>query len=224
MKNDSTRFQEGYYNDNEGTRQSDTTKLLLGALAGAALGTMIASLYTEKGIEVRKSVSDRSREFASGVKEKTTEITGGIKEKVSNISTDIMNKFEATKEAAASMFMKQKQHNDSAALHTEYGYNFEENEISKPKVALGILAASLAGTIVWSLTTDKGRETLSCIGENSRKFANDIKVKMSGVADNLAEQYSLAKEGAKELLEHEDVRLGNQTYNNRNSAPDYFAE
>jgi gas vesicle protein len=229
MNNESTGLSGAYYSDTKSTKSSDASKIIVGALAGAALGSIIGGLYTEKGIETRRNVSDRSRKFASDVKEKASDISEGIKGKVSNISGDIADKFEATKEAAVGLFKKEKRKADVSALHSDYNsyYSSEEDEISKTKVLIGVLAASVAGTLIWGLTTEKGKETRRRIGESSKSLAKDVKEKVSNIADGIAEQYNAAKEGARELLEQEDQRTGttygSTAYKGTTNQPDSFA-
>jgi gas vesicle protein len=228
MNNESTGLSGAYYSETESATSSDATKIIVGALAGAVLGSIIGGLYTEKGIETRRNVTDRSKKIASDIKEKASDLTQGIKDKVSDISDSVVDKFEATKEAAAGLFKKGKRETTASSLYGGYeGYDNEEDEISKSKVLLGVLAASVAGTVIWSLTTEKGKETRRRIGESTKNIASDLKDKASDLADGIAEQYKVAKEGAKELLEQDDQRTnssyGNTAYNSSKSDPNSFA-
>jgi gas vesicle protein len=59
-----------------------TSKLLLGILAGVAVGAAIGILLApDKGSETRKKIMDKSGELADGIKEKFNSVTGAIKEK-----------------------------------------------------------------------------------------------------------------------------------------------
>jgi gas vesicle protein len=193
------------YSGTESGKPNDLTKVLLGALAGAAVGSIIGGLYTEKGIETRNRLSYRGRKIANDFKEKASDITGGIKDKVSDITGEIGDKFEATKEAAAKLFAKAKPKAGMARFTGEYAdeyvdYDDQDLEISKTKVILAALAVSVAGTAVWSLTTEKGKETRKRVGKSSKKIANNIKSKVTDLAEGITEKYKIAKEGTDDLL------------------------
>jgi hypothetical protein len=57
------RYHDTDYSSTSNTNSDDLKKVLLGALAGAAVGSLIGALYTEKGIETRNRVSYRSRKW-----------------------------------------------------------------------------------------------------------------------------------------------------------------
>ncbi len=196
------------YSGTGSTKSNDLTKVLLGALAGAAAGSLIGGLYTEKGIETRHRLSYRSKKMANDFKEKASDITGGIKDKVSNLTGEIGDKFEATKEAAAKLFAKGKPKVSKSSLSSDYagnyvGYDDQEIEISKQKVILAALAVSVAGTVVWSLTTEKGKKTRKRVGKSSKKIARNLKGTVKNIAEGITDKYKTAKEGADDLLERE---------------------
>jgi gas vesicle protein len=59
-----------------------TSKLLIGILAGVAVGAAIGILLApDKGSETRKKILDKGGELADGIKEKFDSVTGAIKEK-----------------------------------------------------------------------------------------------------------------------------------------------
>jgi gas vesicle protein len=215
------RYHDTDYSSTSNTNSDDLKKVLLGALAGAAVGSLIGALYTEKGIETRNRVSYRSRKMANNVKEKASDITGGIKDKVSNITGEIGDKFGSMKEAAAKLFAKGKPKASMSHLSSDYagqyaGYDDLDPEISKPKVILAVLGASVAGAAVWSLTTEKGKETRKRVAESSKKIANNIKSKVPEIAKDISERYKMAKEAADDMLEQEKQKDANQSAGSTN--------
>jgi len=202
-----------YAVDNE---SSDLKKLLIGALAGAVAGTLIGSLYTEPGTRARRRVSDTSRELASKVKQKASDLNEGIKDKASNITEKIGEKVDATKEKLTKVFRKENPNRSYAYGDSAYFTDDDYDRISKTKVLLALLAASAAGTIVWSLTTEKGRETRRQVGSSSKKIVENVKAKVPGIVETVKKVYEEAKEGAKEMVEKQKSpdTQGGTTYNN----------
>jgi gas vesicle protein len=174
-----------------GPPRSDLSKVLIGAAAGAAAGSLVAGLFTQKGVQVRSRISESSKSFAN------------IKDKVAEIGEGIADKYEATKEGASDLLEKGKQKvglshtNEPAYLKTEDDSN------AGSKILLGALIVSVASTIVWSFATEKGNETRKNIAKSGKNFASTFKEKVADLAENVAEQYEAAKEGAIDLLEQE---------------------
>lgn len=190
MMSKSKELPAGYKSTASGN-SNDLSKLLIGALAGAAAGSIIAGLFTEKGIEARRHVSESSKNMAKNVKEKVADIT-----------EDIADKYEAAKEGAADLIEKGKQKVGILRDNTSYkGSAYTNTKDTGLKVVLGALAVSVAGSIIWSFATEKGIETRKNLGKGSKKIANNLKDKFSDIAGGIAETYETAKEGAVDLLE-----------------------
>ncbi|HEX8357886.1 MAG TPA: hypothetical protein VF610_10755, partial [Segetibacter sp.] len=141
MSIESQGYKQKAYKVTRSDDSKDLKKVLVGALAGAAAGSVIAGLFTQKGIETRKRISDESKHIASN-------IASNIKEKASTISGDIKDKFETTKESAAHLLEKGKQ--KVGISQPRYGYEKTAktgSKVSESKVLLGALAVSVAGTV-----------------------------------------------------------------------------
>lgn len=179
------------YRDTTSGKSKDLTKVLIGALAGAAAGSIVGGLFTEKGIEARRRVGEGSKNIANNLKDKVSGITEGI-----------ADKYEAAKEGASDLIEKGKQKVGMSSRNTAYtGTTYVDERGTSSKVLLGALAVSVAGTIIWSLTTEKGKETRRRLGKGSKDMANNLKGKVSNIADGIASTYEAAKEGAADLLE-----------------------
>lgn len=169
----------------------DLSKVLIGALAGAAAGSLIGGIFTEKGIEARMRVSEGSKNMAKN-----------LKDKVSDISEGIADKYESAKESAADLIKKGKQKvgisSDNTAYKSSAGAGAKG---TGSKVLLGALAASVAGSIIWSFATEKGIATRKRLGKDSKNMANNLKDKFADIADGIADTYETAKEGAADLIE-----------------------
>jgi gas vesicle protein len=190
-----------------GTGSNDLTKVLIGALAGAAAGALVGGLFTQKGVEIRNRVGEGSRSIANNIKDKASGITGSV-----------ADKFEATKEAAADWIAKGKQKigmsssNSAYKANTAYSTALEgDAKGAGSKILLGALIASVAGTIVWSFATEKGKETRHRVVEGSKNLTSNLKVKASeiagGLKEGIANTYEAAKEGAIDLLEKEKQKI-----------------
>jgi len=182
---------------------NDLSKVLIGALAGAALGSLIGGAFTQKGIEIRSRASTGSKN-----------IVNNVKNKVSNMAGTIADKYEATKENAADLIEKGKQkvgmssENDAYTTNAIYTGTAEADETGPgSKILLGVLIVSVASTIVLSFATEKGNETRKRVAKGSKNIANNLKDKVTNVAGDIAKgvsnTYQAAKEGAVDLLEKE---------------------
>lgn len=179
------------YWSNSSTDSKDLSKVLFGALAGAAAGSIIGVLFTEKGIETRKRLGEGSRNIANN-----------LKDKVSGIKENISDKYAATKESTTNLIEKGKQKVGRSSGNPSYkSTTGADAEDSGSKVLIGALAASVAGAIIWGLATEKGKETTKRIGKSSKDIAGNIKDKLSNIADDVADKYQAAKEGAADLVE-----------------------
>lgn len=191
MYSESKEFYGTDYRGKTTGNSKDLTKVLIGALAGAAAGSLIGGLFTEKGIEARHRVSEGSKNIANN-----------LKDKVSDIKEGIADKYEAAKEGAADLIEKGKQKvgiSPRSAAYKSTAYADEKGTGSK--VLLGALAASVAGAVIWSFATEKGKETRNRLGEGSKNIANNLKDKFSDIKEGIADTYEAAKEGAADLLE-----------------------
>jgi gas vesicle protein len=207
---------------------NDLTKVLIGALAGAAVGSLVGGAFTQKGIEIRSRVGEGSKNIANSVKDK-----------VSDMTSVVSDKYQAVKEGAADLFQRGKQKVgmssadsgfDSSTAYTGsnvYTSNSEFDESgSGSNILLGALIVSVAGTIVWSFATEKGNRTRRRIAEGSKNMASNIKDKVSdvagGIATTISDTYQSAKEGVTDMIEKEQQRsnMGGNTANTRSTAAD----
>ena len=109
MSTESNELSGAAYRYTTSTDSKDLSKVLFGALAGAAAGSIIGVLFTEKGIETRKRVGEGSRNIANNLKGKVADIKENIADKVADIKENIADKYAATKEGAADLIEKGKQ-------------------------------------------------------------------------------------------------------------------
>ena len=175
-----------------GPPRSDLSKLLIGAAAGAATGTLVAGLYTQKGAQVRSGIAESSKSIANNIKDKVAEIGEGI-----------ADKYEATKEGASDLIEKGKQKVGLSHTDEPEYFKTEDDSNAGSKILLGALIVSVASTIVWSFATEKGNQTRKNIAKSGKNIASNFKEKVADLAENIAEQYDAAKEGAVDLLEQE---------------------
>ena len=181
----------------------DVKTLVVGALAGAVVGSLIATLYTEKGTRTRRRVSHKTAEVADTIKQKVGDINEGVREKVSNITETVSNKLDVTKKTLTKVFRENAPKN-SSSINTAYStYDDENVKISKTKVLLALLGASAAGTIVWSFTTEKGKQTRAKVVSSSKSVVQTIKTKAPQVVETLKVVYNNVKEGAEQWQEQE---------------------
>jgi len=201
-----SRALTAFDNEGSGTQSSDVTKILVGLLAGAAIGSLVGSAFTQKGTDIRNRIADSGSDFA-----------GNIKEKLSNLTDAAADKYEAAKTAATDLIDKGKQKVRSFGTTKDDRLNadssdMETNGIGGPGILLGALIVSVASTIVWSFATERGNQTRRRIADGSRDLANNVKDKVSTVAGNIAHgisnTYQSAKEGAVDLLEKEKNKQG----------------
>lgn len=207
------------YDNTTGTTSSDLTKVLIGALAGAAIGSLVAGAFTQKGIEIRNRVGEGSQDIANNLKDKFSDLKGVISDK-----------YDAAKEGAADLFEKGKQKVGLSSGKTDYAsdtaysagtdyFNDEESDYgpSGSNILLGALIVSVAGTIVWSFASDRGNQTRRSIAKSSKKIASNLKDTVSdmagSVANTISDTYQTAKEGVADMIEKEkqksDTSSGN---------------
>ncbi len=82
-------------------------KIILGTLAGIAIGTTLGILFApEKGCVTRKKIKDQSSDYADGLKKKLNNLKDDVKEQFKNIKQDIgelsdqsKSMFEETKDS-----------------------------------------------------------------------------------------------------------------------------
>lgn len=212
METESKGLSGATYRQTTSTKSKDLSKVLFGALAGAAAGSIVGVLFTEKGIETRKRLGESSRNMASNLKDKVSDITEGI-----------ADKYAATKEGAANLIEKGKQKVGMSSGNVGYkSSNGTSSKQTGSKVLIGALAASVAGTVIWGFATEKGNETRKRLGKGSKNIASNLKEKLSNIADEVADKYQAAKEGAADLVEktkqQNNMSSGNTAYRGSTSA------
>ena len=66
-----------------------TSKMLLGFVAGAAVGAALGILFApDKGEETRRKISEQGNDLADNLKGKFTDLVDGVKEKFSSIKSE----------------------------------------------------------------------------------------------------------------------------------------
>lgn len=174
-----------------GGSAKDATKVLIGALAGAAAGSAIGAIFTKKGIEVRTQVSEGSKNAVKN-----------LKNKVADVTENIADKYEAVKEKTADLIKKGKQKVRTSSDNTAHKSSESVGAKGKgSKILLGTLAVSVAGSIIWVFAAKKGIETRKHFGKSSKNMAKNLKEKITNIADDIADTYETAKEGAEDLIE-----------------------
>jgi gas vesicle protein len=85
------------YNNKKNTYMNSGSKLLLGALAGAAAGVFVAGFFTEEGEQVRKKVVKGSKDLTSNLSDKlgelkdtVTDTVAGSYQTVKQVATDFV--------------------------------------------------------------------------------------------------------------------------------------
>ncbi len=67
----------------------DSGKILLGVLAGAAVGATLGILFApDKGSNTRKKISRKGNEYAEGIEDKFREFIGSMTEKFEQMTTE----------------------------------------------------------------------------------------------------------------------------------------
>ncbi|MDP4129473.1 MAG: YtxH domain-containing protein [Bacteroidota bacterium] len=67
----------------------NTSRILLGFVAGAAVGAALGILFApDKGTETRRKISEKSNDVAGSLKEKFSDLVDGVKDKFSGIKSD----------------------------------------------------------------------------------------------------------------------------------------
>lgn len=75
-----------------------TGKVVLGALAGVAVGAILGILFApEKGSVTRKQIMDRGNDFADDVKSKYRDFADSVSEKFSSAKEDLKDLAESGK-------------------------------------------------------------------------------------------------------------------------------
>ena len=206
------------YEETENTGSKDLYKVLIGALAGAAVGSLVTGLFTQKGIEIRHRVGEGSNNMASNFKDKVSDISEVVADKYESAKEVVADKYGAVKEGAADLIEKGKekigmsQRSNAYSSNTAYTDTTETDKSgSGSQILLGAIILSVAGTLVWSFATEKGSETRRRIAESSKDMAGNLKDQVSTAAsdikDVLANVYESAKEGATDLMEQGEQRL-----------------
>ncbi|TDH28675.1 YtxH domain-containing protein [Segetibacter sp. 3557_3] len=213
MNYDSRDFDDEYYGTSyTDNNKEDANKIIIGALAGAAFGTLVAGAFTPQGVQIRHRAAQQGKKLADNIKHKAVDVKDAV-----------VNSFESAKEGASSLIEKGKQKVGLSSSRTSYGgrpayassAGYTTNQLysshsssndTKKKVLLGALIASIAGTVIWSFATEKGKDTRKRLAKGSKKMASDLKEKASQVKEVLADTYEAAKEGANDLIAQEQQR------------------
>ncbi len=67
----------------------NTSRILLGFAAGAAIGAALGILFApDKGAETRRKISEKSNDMADTIKDKFTDLVDGVKDKLSGLKSD----------------------------------------------------------------------------------------------------------------------------------------
>ena len=67
----------------------NTSRILLGFAAGAAVGAALGILFApDKGTETRRRISDKSNDIAGSIKDKFSDLVDGVKDKFSGLKSD----------------------------------------------------------------------------------------------------------------------------------------
>jgi gas vesicle protein len=66
-----------------------TSKVLLGLLAGAAIGAALGILFApDKGTETRRKIAEEGNDLADNLKGKFTDLVDGVKDKFSSLKSE----------------------------------------------------------------------------------------------------------------------------------------
>jgi gas vesicle protein len=66
-----------------------TSKILLGFVAGAAVGAALGILFApDKGTETRRKISEQGNDIADNLKGKFSDLVDGVKEKFSSVKSE----------------------------------------------------------------------------------------------------------------------------------------
>ena len=93
----------GYTNySNGGTdntkSKSDLSKVLIGAVAGAAVGALVGGAFTEKGQKATSRLTEKTKQLADNIKEKA---------EASGVTETIARTYEAAKESVVDTIGKE---------------------------------------------------------------------------------------------------------------------
>ena len=106
MKSNTTGYTDyssvGTHNTNS---KSDLSKVIIGVVAGAAVGGLIGSAFTQKGKKVTSRITESTKHLAENIKEKA-EATG--------ITDSLAHVYEAAKDTVVDTISKEAQNFTSA--------------------------------------------------------------------------------------------------------------
>ena len=101
MKSKSTGYTDYSNADTYNTdSKSDLSKILIGAVAGAAVGALVGSAFTEKGKKVTSRITESTKHLAENIKEKA-EATG--------VTDSLAHVYEAAKDTVVEAIGKEAQ-------------------------------------------------------------------------------------------------------------------
>ena len=107
MNSDLTEYSDYDYADTAvSNSKSDLSKVVIGAVAGAALGALVGGAFTEKGKRTTRRVTRSTKELANNIKDKAVK---------SGVADTISRTYEAAKESVVDAIGKEAQNLTSGA-------------------------------------------------------------------------------------------------------------
>ena len=101
MNSDLTEYSGYNYADSNGTNsKSDLSKVLIGAVAGAALGALVGGAFTEKGKKTTRRFKRSTSQLANNIKEKAV---------ASGVADTLARTYEAAKDSVVDAIGKEAQ-------------------------------------------------------------------------------------------------------------------
>ena len=84
-----------------------SSKVVLGFLAGAAVGSILGILYApDKGTETRKKITDSSTDLTGSLKEKFNDFVDNIKDTYQGVKDNVADTYQGAKDSAQDLVDK----------------------------------------------------------------------------------------------------------------------